>query len=272
MSKVMENVKTLNSVVRTIMLAGVTGCVGFAGWLGYHNYVVPASEGKKAIVELADLQEKYSVTAADNQRLANVNEQLGVENDELVETNDRLDTAMKLLKIDRRVANLTVLKKGTDDDGNPFLKVSFTEMDPEGNPVGAAKEFTLPGKMFFIDCWVAKFEDEYVEQADELRSATMFAFKSIFGDAQNPKDAFPLDSDSQSVPGIYQDSRKSKFESQIWSDFWNVCNDLEKQQELGIRAIHGQANYLPSEEGRTYEVTIRSSGAVSLTPLAKDEP
>jgi len=46
---------------------------------------------------------------------------------------------------------------------------------------------------------------------------------------------------------------------------------LNRQNELGIRAAHGQANYVRPGEGQTYEITIRSSGAVSLVPLKDDK-
>lgn len=255
----MENVKTINSVMRTGMMAAILGCVGFGGYYGYNNYVKPSAQAKQALADL----EVTKGELAEKERLL----------EETAAQNDKLQTAMKLLKIDRRVARLKVLEKSVDEAGEPIMKVRFFELDANHEVIGSPRDFTLNGKMFFIDCWVAKFEDEYIEQADEFRAATMFAFKSIYGDAQNPKDGFPLDVESDDKPpGIYGDSDKTKFEKKIWKDFWSVCNDLHKQKDLGIRAIHGQANYLPPEEGRTYEITIRAGGAVGIKALPVDEP
>jgi hypothetical protein len=81
--------------------------------------------------------------------------------------------------------------------------------------------------------------------------------------------------DAQTVefgpPGVYKSERQTAFEQQIWRDFWKVCNDRQLQKELGIRASQGQASYLEAEEGKTYQVNIRSSGGMSLTPLDEED-
>jgi len=234
----MENVATINSAVRTMLMLCVTGVIAVVGWLGYENYILPGIEGKKAKQELAAMTEKY----------------------------DKLNVSMSFLKIDRRIAQLTVNKKGVDEDGQKFLEVTFTEVDRDGNSIGADREYTLLGHTFFIDCWVAQFDDKYIEQADPLRSASIFAFKRIYGDENKPAEGYSLE-DFSRPEGVYAETEASEFAKQIWQDFGNVCNDLDRQAELGIRAINGQANYLPPEEGQTYQITIRASGAVSLVPL-----
>jgi hypothetical protein len=248
MSNLMNNVKTINSAVRTVLVVGVCSVVGYGGYFGYNNYVKPSAEAKQAIADLAQLRVEYEEQAA------------------LLE---RLETSMKLLKVDRRMANVTVMEKGEDDDGNPYLEVSFTEVDENDKPVGTTRNFTLKGEKFYIDGWVATFEDSYIENADELRAASMFAFKSIYGDAEAPKDAQRLDGVSHEsvVPGIYNDNQKREFEQKIWGDFWKVCNDADLQRELGIRASQGQTSYLKPEEGKTYQVNIRASGGMTLKPI-----
>lgn len=239
---VMENVATFNSAVRTLLMVCVTGFVAIAGWAGYKNYILPGMEAKKVKEELVQLQDKF----------------------------DRLEVSVGLLKIDRRIAQLTVNKKGIDEKGNKFLEVTFNEVDRDGKVIGSSREFTLPGHTFFVDCWVAQFDDQYVEQADPLRSASIFTFKRIYGDEQKPAEGFPLD-DFSKPEGVYGESGASDFAQQIWSDFGRVCNDRALQDELGIRAVNGQANYLPPNEGQTYQITIRASGAVSLVPLKAAE-
>jgi len=251
----MENVQTINSAVRTVLMVGVAGCVGVGGWLGYSNYVLPGIEGKKFKEQNVALRAELEQKALDL-------EQKTIEN-------DKLKVSMDLLKIDRRVAQLTVNKKGIDENGQKFLEVTFSEVDREGKIIGSSREFTLLGHMFFVDCWVAQFEDKYIEQADPLRSASIFTFKKIYGDEMKPADGFSLD-DFSKPAGIYAETEASEFAKQIWQDFVNVCNDKDRQEELGIRAASGQANYLPPKEGQTYQITIRASGQVSLVPL-KDE-
>ncbi len=75
------------------------------------------------------------------------------------------------------------------------------------------------------------------------------------------------------MPVVYRTNDQNMFEQKIWGDFWNVCNDAGKQQDLGIRASYGQANYVLAEKGKTYQVHLRSSGGASLKPIqAVDQP
>lgn len=256
MSNAMSNVKIINSVVRTGMMVVVAGGVGYGGWFGYTNYVKPSREAKQALADLAELKADFEV-----------------QGQQLVAANlakQKLETALKLIKVDRRMANVEVLEKGIDEHGTPYLEVRFTEIDSEGNPVGMSRDFTLSGEKLYIDCWIVSFEDKYVEEADPLRSASLCVFKSIYGEIDGPVAAKSLDEDSVQYgrpPGIYNDNLKNEFEEGIWSDFWRVCNDAEMQEQLGIRASYGQANYVLAEAGRTYQVQLRASGGASLKPI-----
>lgn len=255
MTDIISSVKTINSAVRTVMLFGACSVVGYGGYFGYNNYVKPSQQAKQAIADLADLQLEFK------------KQEVALKESE--EHNDRLETSIKLLKVDRRVANVTVLYKGTDAGGNPFMEVSFTEVDENDEPIGTSRNYTLQGEKLYIDGWIATFEDKYIEEADELRAASLFVFKSIYGDAEMPRDAQRLDVESQdqSPPGIYNDSHKREFEQKIWRDFWKVCNNAQLQHELGIRTSQGQTSYVKPQEGKTYRVNIRASGGMSLSPI-----
>jgi hypothetical protein len=264
MAEFMSHVKTVNSSIRTLLVLGICGVVGYGGYFGYENYVKPSQEAKKAIADLETLKQDFEVQS---EELAQSQSKLKVKTVELgqaKELNERLATSMKLLKVNRRIANIKVLKKGTDEDGNPTMDVSFTEVDEDGRDVGAAKIYTVSGSKFYVDGWVVAFDDKYIEDADELRGASLFVFKSIYGDAEAPKDAQRLDVETNGRPGIYGDDDKSEFENKIWSDFWRVSNDTHMQQELGIRAVHGQSSYIQGKEGKTYQVELRASGSTSL--------
>ncbi|MFK7770034.1 MAG: hypothetical protein AB8B55_22690 [Mariniblastus sp.] len=269
MPDLLTNVKTINSAVRTAMVVGACSVVGYGGWFGYNNYVKPSVEAKQAIADLADLKVQFEeaehallLSKADLEKKT-----IALRKSE--ELNERLETSMRLLKVDRRMANVTVLLKGEDDEGNPFLEVEFIEVDEDDHPVSTPRNFTLKGDKFYVDGWVATFEDKYIENADELRSASMFVFKSIYGDAEAPRDAQRLDMNSQGegLPGIYHGSAKGEFAEKIWADFWRVCNDSALQNELGIRTAGGRTTYIEGIEGKTYRVNIRSTGDVSLNAI-----
>ena len=257
MPDIMNNVKTINSAVRTAMMLGACSVIGYGGYFGYNNYVKPSHDAQRAAAELKELEAKYQQQSF---RLTEAEDRV-----------HRLETSMKLLKVDRRLANVTVLEKGFDEFGEPFMEVSFEEVDANDRPVAAARQYVIKGEKLYIDGWIATFEDQYVESADELRAASLFVFKSIYGDAETPKDAQSLDVESRdhSPPGIYNDSTQRDFEQQIWADFWKVCNDPQLQDELGIRTSQGQTSYVKPIEGKTYRVNIRASGGMSLKPIVE---
>ena len=254
MSKTMDNVKTANSVVRTMIFLAVSGGVGYGGFLGYQNYIKPGIDAKAAYAELDQLKVDF--------------EKQKVEHEKTQVENGRLKTSIQLLKVDRRLANVEVLETSTNDDGEPIMNVRFTEYDQFGDAIGSSKDFELRGDTMYVDCWVVKFGDKYVEQADALRSASLCVFKGIYGNLDGPEGSQSLDTNSvEDFPSVYSEDRKTAFEEQIWGDFWRLANDEDSQEELGIRAIHGQANYLRVQPGKTYEVNVRSSGAASLEPV-----
>ena len=249
MSDLMNNVKTINSAVRTVMAIAVVGILGFGTWYGYTNYIKPSAEAKAALADLKELQTEFDV---------------------LSRRNDRLETSLKLLKSDRRMANLTILEKQIDNDGRSW-RVQFKEVNAQNEAIGPAKEFSLRGERIYIDGWVVKFDDKYIEEADELRAASLFVFKSIYGSDQSPADGSPLDEQSaeDGIPDGYRSDKQRDFEKQIWGDFWTVCNDKGKQEELGVRASHGVAVSIDPVEGKTYRMDIRSGGDVSIEPIGE---
>lgn len=258
MADFMGNVKTINSAVRTTLLVGVFAIVGYGGWFGYTNYIKPGAEAKQALADLEELKVKYQANEEALQAAT--------------EDNERLATSMKLLKIERRIANLTVLEKGKDENGKPYMEVAFTEVDEQGESIGATRNYVVQGEKLYVDGWIVSFDDKYIEESDELRSASMYVFKSIYGDQEKPSEGQSLDMESADggAPGIYRSAEKRDFEEKIWGDFWKVSNDINLQKDLGIRASHGLAGYVKPEEGKTYQVHIRASGGMTLNPI--EEP
>lgn len=247
------------------MVAAVLGVVGYGGWFGYANYIKPGADAKQAMADLADLKAKFEEKEVALKEAAEALE--ASEKD-----NERLETSMKLLKIERRIANVTVLEKGKDDEGNPYMEVAFTEVDERGEQVGATRNYTVKGEKLYVDGWIVSFEDKYIEENDELRAASLFVFKSIYGDEEKPAEGQSLDMDTANngPPGIYKSANKVAFEQKIWGDFWRVSNDDGLQKDLGIRAAYGFAGYVKPIEGKTYQAHIRASGGMTLTPI--EEP
>ncbi len=245
MTKTMEKIQTFNSFVRTLILLGVIAAVGsFAAW-GYTKYVLPGMALERLTEELETLKADYERQTIQLQRV---------------------ETALKLMKVDRRIANIKILEIGEhEDSGEPFMNVEFTELGRDGEPVCEPRRFMLRGDEIYVNSQVVKFEDKYVESAEELRGASLCVFRSIYGDIDGPNGGHALDRTGIAEGSAYGSGESmSDFEKGIWSDFWEVANDPDRRDAMGIRAIHGEAPYTRVKAGMTYRLELRSSGGVSL--------
>lgn len=260
----------MNYLLRTIVL----GALAVLGYLGYEQ-AVGVLEGHEAEVLEAERRVGELQTALDasGRRIDTLKDQVAdrdrqivsLEEDvaEAVARAEELDAALALLKVDRRLARLTVLGQQRLPDGTTETKVRFEEVGAGGESLGEAEEFTLQGKVAYIDSLVIKFGDDYVEQGDAFRGASLCLFRRMFSENQRPEDGFPLDRVGER-PEPYTDDRTPDVVTKLWMRFWDYANDPQAAAAAGVRAIHGEAPYMELREGASYTVELRSSGGLSL--------
>jgi len=235
MPGMMEGISTINSFLRTLIALVVLGGIGAGGYYGYTTY--NATE--------IDAQQK----AKDNE-IAALNASL-----------KKLELALRYLKIDHRVARFTAVEQTKDDTtGEVSSLIEFVELNDEGHPIDTPRQFRIRGDIVYIDGWVVKFEDKYVEQADLERGTSLLSFKKIFGSGQRPDEGLPLDEFGSAPRAYARGGKMSEFERKIWDDFWNIANDPDRAKQLGIRAAHGGAPFMKVEKGKSYKILLRASG------------
>ena len=182
-----------------------------------------------------------------------------------------LETYIAILKHTERRARVEVLRQGSDEQGKLETTFRFTEIDSAGKPISASREFTLPGQEVYFDTLVIKFEDEYVEQSDPLKGHALMLFRRVFSSTMRAEDGFAIDHQGQ-VPEAYAGQEApTGFERELWTRFWELANDERLAKERGVRAIHGDAPYMRLEPDRVYEVLLRSTGEVIITPGSRLE-
>ena len=274
MSTTIETVSVLNSAVRTVLGLVIVGGLGYGGWYGYNVYN-EKDEATKQLVEAksaltraqnAIVEKERSLLQKNNEiqeKTAQIST-LNVKVDEQQRMISRLDTSLRLLKVDHRVARLTVLDQSTNAENEIVTLVEFQELDENGEPLDEPKQFRLLGDIVYIDTWVVKFEDKYVEAADIERGTALVFFRRLFGEFQEPQQGFTLDQAGQRPTAYASGSVLSEFEKRIWNDFWDVANDNIKQAELGIRAIHGDAPSFKVVKGASYRIELRATGELSF--------
>lgn len=293
MADTFEKLQTINSVIRTLLGLVVVGGIGTASWYSYQTYTAADRDLEDAQNQLVakdqELAENRVQLETSKNEIKEQKEQLREKDaeivqkdatitdqaDEIVDLNedikekeieiDRLDTALRLHKVKRRLARVIVRDVSTNPDtGKTFSHIEFVELNELGDPIDKPRSFELEGDLVYLDCMVVKFDDTYIEAADLERGTSICTFNRIFGEFQKPTDGFYLDEPGQR-PGAYsRGSVMSDFERKIWDDFWSIANDPPRAEELGIRAIHGDAVYIKVRKGTTYMITIRASGSPEI--------
>ncbi len=264
MGKINETVRTANSALRTLLFAVLVVGAGYVGWQSYSFYNEPQlklAEKEKALEsarsELLKRKEQIDTLTSDLQAKT---EQL-----------ERSETALRLLKQRHRIARIRVLDQQPIPESDPprmMTTVEFFEVNGEGVPIDELrKKFEIEGDRVYVECLVAKFEDKYVEEADLDRATAICLFQRIFGEYQQPQDGFALDQIGSSPTSYARGGKTSKFEQQIWDDFWTFASDREKAAEIGIRAAHADAPSTKVKKGVTYQLEMRSTGEFTLAPL-----
>ncbi len=266
-------IQALNSLLGLLLTLAIATVVGVAGWFGYETYNAEKWAQSRLVEQEAELEAKQrqldrlSVDVEEKSaRIVALGEDVKAKQKEI----DRLATALKLLKVDRRVAQISVLsQQGSAQGGDLVTKFSFVELNENGEPMGDPRVFTVEGDMIYLDSWVVKFGDEYVELGDELRSTSIYLFRRVFGEAQQPTEGFPLDRPDSQPTAYRTGGQPSQFEQQLWNRFWDYANDPGLAEKAGVRAAHGEAPSIKLLPGKRYRVELRSSGGLSVVP---DDP
>ncbi len=280
MPRIIESLSTINSLIRTGLAVLAVGLLGAGGYYGYRTYNasdLAIQEKDQELASMKDqLRQKQSMVLQQQEALAAKAEQIAGLNEDVrqkAEKIQKLDTALRLLKVNHRVAWLTVLEQDKDPEtGELYTIGQFVEVNDKGETLGAARQFRIKGDVIYVDNWVVKFDDKYVEQAEIERSTSLVLFRRIFGESQTPNEGIQLDTVGSRPQAYANGSQMSEFEQRIWDDFWTIANDETKAKEMGIRAAHGEAPSMKLQKGKSYKIQLRASDGLSITPDSGPPP
>ena len=254
MGSVMENVKTINSAVRTGLLTVAVGIFGYGGYYGYNEY----TKNERTLKEQADKIRKA------NEDVERLNRDVIAK----VAVIEKLETAMHLLKTDQRLAQLRVIGIERDEKGKAVKsKLEFIELSPQGDAMSKPKPMELLGDLIYIDNWVIKFDDRYIEKGDIERGTSLCLFRRVFSEDTLPSEGITLDEVGMRPQAYARGGAMSEFEKKLWGDFWEFANDPKKAAEMGIRAANGEAVSIKVREGKVYNISLRASGGLSIAPV-----
>jgi hypothetical protein len=275
---VLKTINAVSNLAGAIVLLAVLAVIGAGGWYAYQTYFGEKLRARKALeereAEIASLTRDLTVRDQAIDRLSGELMQTHEQIDRLeldLEAKqreiERLDMAVRLLKVDHRVAQIDVLgQHGSAETGDLVTHLSFVEIDDQDNPLQPPRVFSVAGDFIFVDAWVAKFTDEFVEMGDPLRSTSICLFRRLFGEKQRPSDGFMLDAVGSRPAAYAKGGKMSELEQEIWGKFWEYANNPAEAEKAGIRAAHGEAPYIKLLPGKRYRIVLRASGGLSLIP------
>ncbi|MCZ6597725.1 MAG: hypothetical protein O7B99_08815 [Planctomycetota bacterium] len=257
-----------NALLRTLVLLAL---VVIAGWWTFYLRG-RLGEHEEAIAERdATIADLNSEVAARDRRIAD----LGFEIEERDRRIRQLEVALDLLKIDHRLARIEILEQtpslvspgssgSSGGRGAITTRMRFTELGPNGEPLGPSRELQVEGRRVYLESLVVKFEDDYVEAGDFLRGTSVCLLRRAFGENQKPSEGVPLDLEGRR-PLVYAgDDDPDPFYGELWARFWDYANDPELARGMGVRAIHGEAPFMEVRPGRSYLIELRASGGLTI--------
>jgi hypothetical protein len=284
MGTVNQTIGNVNTTLRTLLMLVLVGGAGYGGYKAYEMYNQPQQQLASTREELnhtrTSLQQANASLAERNQKISQLNSQVADQAAQI----ERQQIAMQLLKVRHRLARLAVLDQRERPDGdsvtaagetegdvpkNLLTRIEFVEINENGDPIGEAKQFEIVGDMVYVDYLRVTFDDKYIEESDLDRSTAICLFQRIFGEYQEAADGFHLDTVGTRPTAYARGSQMSDFERKIWNDFWLIANDSRRAAELGIHAAHGNAVSIRVKPEQTYEITLRSTGEMTIQPVEK---
>jgi hypothetical protein len=251
----LKSLDTMSNFIRAVISLVLVGGVGAGAWFGYQTYFQNELTLKRKDDELQASQ-------AEVQRL---NEDVAAKQLEI----ERLDTAVRLLKVDHRLAHIEVLKQQETTPGDRSTLVttfSFVEVDDQGRPLGEPRVHTVKGDILYVEAWVVKFEDQYVERADPFRGTSICLFRRLWGEYQEPNDGYKIEAVGSRPAAYSRGDEPSELEREIWENFWDYATDPDKAREAGVRVADVEATANKLIPGRRYRVELRASDGLSIKP------
>ena len=227
---------------------------------------VVRAEFEKRAVEIQELDAALKERAAEVARLEKAKADL----EELVAEKERALEALRfansLLKVSHRVARIEVLAQQAPPEALERVKttVRFTELGPDGSALAPGQELTIEGRTLYVESLVIQFEDRYVEQGDALRGTSLCFFKRLFGENQSPSTGPALDTAGQQPLAYGGDTTGDPVHRALWQRFWDYANDPALANELGVRAMQGEAPFIEARPGKTYRLELRASGGLVI--------
>jgi hypothetical protein len=131
------------------------------------------------------------------------------------------------------------------------------------------KKIVIPGDTPYVDGYVLKFRNTFVENGDLLRGKSLAFFRRIFSSKQSPQSGSSL-LGSHGVPACLtgKSGRPDTFTLNLWQHIRQLMEHPAAAAKLGLDVVQGQAVYRPVKPGRLYVIYLQNDGGLEFTQQA----
>ena len=123
------------------------------------------------------------------------------------------------------------------------------------------KEYTIEGDVVHFDAIIVTFDNQLVMDGKER---SLYLWRRVYGENMSPSEGYAIETES-AEPMRYSDIFKKlsvEDRTTFWTEIWDLANDPNKLNGLGVRAIYGNAVYSKLKPGLVYVFKISSTGQV----------
>ena len=181
--------------------------------------------------------------------------------EQLLNENLELKTAITNLSQEEQIGYAKVLSQETRD-GQLFTKILFVEADPEDFTKHILrKEYEIQGDVIHFDTLIVTFGSELVMDGKER---AMYLWRRIYGEKQTPEQGFPIETEGNPSPRYTQLCEKLSIEDGqlFWDEIWKLSNNPKRLENIGIKAVYGNAIYRQLKPGLIYIFKVSSTGSL----------
>lgn len=168
------------------------------------------------------------------------------------------------LSADSRVAEVLVTQSRFDEATKKIeTTIKFLEFDASGRPL-APKYFTFKGNVIQFQSLVIRFQDKFVRLGDKLKGKSAYLFlKAFMLDGQNTQE-FAITEPNQIPEGYKIPNLRSKFESELWENFWIYALDPKAREHAGVKNAQIEAPGSIFVPGTIYTIHIEHDGGLRI--------
>jgi hypothetical protein len=180
--------------------------------------------------------------------------------EQLLTENRQLKAAIANLNEETQVGYAKVLSQRQDPNGL-VTRIRFVETNGRDTTPLFQKEFEIEGDVVHFDALVVKFGSQWVMDGKER---ALFLWRRVYGEKLRPEQGYPVEEPGKEPARYSILTRKLgvRDRATFWKGIWDLSNDPQRLEHLGIRAVFGNVVYEQMRPDRIYVFKVSSTGSL----------